>query len=94
MFKFFKPKERFLITFELIYVSNEKGYKSIDSNDLYRFILDYATHNNICIKKISVKEPPAKSYIELKTKNDYVSFINFFLEPCNSKWTKLTNCTI
>ena len=91
MFNIFKQKEKYLIDFELIYVKDTKGSMYISINDFHRFILDYASNNNINIKELSVNKPEMKSYIEVTNKSDYAIFLNFFLEPCNSKWAKIIN---
>lgn len=91
LFKHKNSKEKYLIDFELIYVNDTKGSMYISISDFQRFILDYALNNNITIKNLSVNRPEMKSYVEVSTKSDYAIFLNFFLEPCNSKWTKVIN---
>ena len=89
MLNFFHRKEKFLIDFELVSVFNGNSSYWISPDDFYRFTVDYAKNNNIRIKNIVINEPSVKSFIEVTNKSDYITFINFFLEPCNSKWTRL-----
>lgn len=89
MLKFFHRKETYLIDFELIPVFDGNSSYWISPKDFYRFTLDYAENNNIRIKNLIINEPSAKSFIEVTNKSDYITFIDFFQKPCNSKWTRL-----